>query len=182
MYDYICHMSEIVKLTQLWTNFVLVSWTCVRMIQNGSKWIKSNSKKPETLSLFLSFFHSFLSNFLELWLAKTPVSGRGSGIPIRGCVFLYSFSFPTQHSKAHTKKWHEHGHCSSEYDFPKMAQYNSVRRASARRNVSWPKSHLWARSSVIIPIPWFLGHFYKCFTKMCINYPNKICEAYFSLS
>ena len=99
MYDYICHMSEIVKLTQLWTNFVLVSWTCVRMIQNGSKWIKSNSKKPETLSLFLSFFHSFLSNFLELWLAKTPVSGRGSGIPIRGCVFLYSFSFLPQHSK-----------------------------------------------------------------------------------
>ena len=140
MYDYICHMSEIVKLTQLWTNFVLVSWTCVRMIQNGSKWIKSNSKKPETLSLFLSFFHSFLSNFLELWLAKTPVSGRGSGIPIRGCVFLYSFSFPTQHSKAHTKKWHEHGHCSSEYDFPKMAQYNSVRRASARRNASVLKS------------------------------------------
>ena len=43
MYDYICQRSEIVKLVQLWTNFVLVSWTCVgwfRMIQNGSKWLK----------------------------------------------------------------------------------------------------------------------------------------------
>ena len=50
-------------------------------------------------SFFLSVFLSFLSNFSELWLAKTPVSGRGSGIPIRGCVFLYSFSFLPQHSK-----------------------------------------------------------------------------------
>ena len=29
----------------------------------------------------------------ELWLAKTPVSGRGSGGPRRGWVYLYSFSF-----------------------------------------------------------------------------------------
>ena len=35
-----------------------------------------------------------------------------------------------------TKNWHDHRHCSSEYDFPKMAQYNSVRRASARQNAS----------------------------------------------
>ena len=50
-------------------------------------------------SVCLSFFLSFLSNFPELWLTKMLVSGRGSGIPLRGCVFLYSFSFLPQHIK-----------------------------------------------------------------------------------
>ena len=36
---------------------------------------------------------------LAIWLAKMPVSGSGSGVPIRGCLYLYSFSFLSQHSK-----------------------------------------------------------------------------------
>ena len=35
----------------------------------------------------------FVRLISELWLAKTSVSGSGSGGPRRGCVYLYSFSF-----------------------------------------------------------------------------------------
>ena len=55
MYDHVwLHMSEIVELMQLWTNFVLVSWTCVgwfRMFQNGS----NDFKKLKKSSLFSNY-------------------------------------------------------------------------------------------------------------------------------
>ena len=64
-----------------------------------------------------SFYHSFLSNFPELWLAKTPVSGRGSGIPIRSCVFLYSFSFLPHGLTAQLRGHHLKGYIVEHHDF-----------------------------------------------------------------
>ena len=59
--------------------------TMLTIYDNVSKWIKSNSKKPETLSFILSFFNSFLSNFPQHYKACTSVPKRQS---IKTCSFL----------------------------------------------------------------------------------------------
>ena len=64
MYDsvWLCHMSEIVKLAQLWTNFVILSWTCVgwfRMVQNWSNY----SKRLKKTSLFSNYAKEILTLF-----------------------------------------------------------------------------------------------------------------------
>ena len=57
--------------------------------------ISSHIKRPECVSFIHSFFLSFLSNFPELWLAKTPVSG--------GFCTLSAFYHSTVKGRVHKK-------------------------------------------------------------------------------
>ena len=95
-------------------------------------------------------------------------------------MFLYSFSFyfSTVKGRVH-KNWHEHWHFSSEYDFPKMAPYNSVRCASARRNTSIPKNaitNIISAPSFLLKNPnmFFMTSLKHCEVQNCLCYLSLI--------